>query len=643
MKSMKSMKSKMQSLFVLAAVVIVPQLAQAQATSRVIPFNNLVTNYPRRTTQSVIVQLWDAPTAGNLVFSESQPNVSADDDGNLSLVFGSQTPNGLDPTIFPSGASRYLDVIDGATQLSVLTNGRIALNATAFALTPGPEGPQGPAGPQGPPGLVQTVTPGDGSITIAGSPANPAVAVAANGITNANVANGALSPGKISGTAATLGANTFSGSQAVNGNLSSTGNLALGDSTATTGNVLKGGALFIHNFGVNNTFIGKFAGNLRMTGDNNTATGYLALLGNTTGYQNTAIGSQALLANNTGEANTATGYQALFSNTTGVMNTAMGVLALLNNTTAFNNTAMGYAALYANTTGVDNTALGTSALALNTTGEDNTATGLIALFSNTTGGGNTAQGVFALVNNTTGMSNTATGKGALLNNTTGANNTAIGFDADVASGDLTNATAIGNGAVVDASDKIRLGNAAVTVIEAQTGLTVVSDRNKKENFQALNGEDVLRKIRGLNVMSWNYIGHDPRQFRHYGPVAQEFFAAFGHDGLGTIGTDTTINSSDLEGILTISVQALEKRSQALQAENADLSKKVGAMQAENADLNKEIGSLKARLEAKAENADMNKEIGAMKAENADLNKEISSLKARLEALERLLAKGAVGQ
>src|SRR5262245_15800230 len=111
MKSMKSLKSKMQSLIVIAAVVVAHQLAQAPTTSRVLPFNNLVTNYPRRTTQSVIVQLWDAPTAGNLVFSESQPSVSADDDGNVSLVFGSQTPNGLDPNIFPSGASRYLDVI----------------------------------------------------------------------------------------------------------------------------------------------------------------------------------------------------------------------------------------------------------------------------------------------------------------------------------------------------------------------------------------------------------------------------------------------------------------------------------------------------------------------------------------------------
>jgi len=55
---------------------------------------------------------------------------------------------------------------------------------------------------------------------------------------------------------------------------------------------------------------------------------------------------------------------------------------------------------------------------------------------------------------------------------------------------------------------------------------------------------VLSKISQLTLTSWNYIGHDPQQFRHYGPVAQEFFAAFGHDGVGTIGTPTTINSGD---------------------------------------------------------------------------------------------------
>jgi hypothetical protein len=59
---------------------------------------------------------------------------------------------------------------------------------------------------------------------------------------------------------------------------------------------------------------------------------------------------------------------------------------------------------------------------------------------------------------------------------------------------------------------------------------------------------VLAKVKRMSVSSWNYIGQDRKQFRHYGPVAQDFFAAFGSDGVGTVGTPTTINSGDMAGI-----------------------------------------------------------------------------------------------
>jgi hypothetical protein len=70
---------------------------------------------------------------------------------------------------------------------------------------------------------------------------------------------------------------------------------------------------------------------------------------------------------------------------------------------------------------------------------------------------------------------------------------------------------------------------------------------------------VLGQIRGFELTSWNFIGHDPKEFRHYGPMARDFFAAFGHDEMGQIGTETTINSGYLAEILMIAVQALEKR------------------------------------------------------------------------------------
>jgi len=190
-----------------------------------------------------------------------------------------------------------------------------------------------------------------------------------------------------------------------------------------------------------------------------------------------------------------------------------------------------------------NTTLGIGALRSNTMGTVNTANGAFALGSNTTGSFNTAFGSDALRDDTTGSFNTASGVSALISNSSGSNNTAVGASPNVSLGNLNNATAL-SGAVVDASNKVRLGNIAVTVIEGQVAFTSVSDKNKKEKFKPVDGEDVLRKIRGFELTSWNFIGHDPKEFRHYGPMAQDFFAAFGHDGIGQIGSETTINSGD---------------------------------------------------------------------------------------------------
>ena len=94
---------------------------------------------------------------------------------------------------------------------------------------------------------------------------------------------------------------------------------------------------------------------------------------------------------------------------------------------------------------------------------------------------------------------------------------------------------------------------------------------KKGVARAVDGEAVLGKIRAFELSSWNFIGHDRKEFRHYGPMAQDFFAAFGHDGVGQIGSETTINSGDLAGILMIAVQALEKRTAELKQKEAQIA------------------------------------------------------------------------
>jgi hypothetical protein len=147
-------------------------------------------------------------------------------------------------------------------------------------------------------------------------------------------------------------------------------------------------------------------------------------------------------------------------------------------------------------------------------------------------------------------------------------------------GNLINATAIGAGAIVNRSNKIRLGNTAVTVIEGQVGFTSSSDARQKENFLPVDREETLRKLRQLTVSSWNFKGQDPARFRHYGPNAQEFFAAFGHDDLGTIGNETTITSTDIDGIMLLAIQALEQRTVELQEELRKAREELAQLQAE---------------------------------------------------------------
>jgi hypothetical protein len=120
-------------------------------TSQEIPFLEILTHLPFGSTQTITVEIWDSPTGGNLIFSETHPNVQVGLLGSIAFILGSLTPGGIPSADFPSGSSRYLDLLD-VTKASCLTSGRVPLYASFFALTPGPAGAEGPAGPQGPQG-----------------------------------------------------------------------------------------------------------------------------------------------------------------------------------------------------------------------------------------------------------------------------------------------------------------------------------------------------------------------------------------------------------------------------------------------------------------------------------------------------------
>jgi hypothetical protein len=115
----------------------------------------------------------------------------------------------------------------------------------------------------------------------------------------------------------------------------------------------------------------------------------------------------------------------------------------------------------------------------------------------------------------------------------------------------------------------------------------ISDRARKRNFQDLDGEYVLARLKDVPVATWNYITQD-EQIRHAGPVAQDFYAAF---GLGE--SDKLINTVDIDGINMAGVKALENRTERQMREIERLNARVEALE-------ERIQRLEAILNPKAE-------------------------------------------
>ncbi len=114
--------------------------------------------------------------------------------------------------------------------------------------------------------------------------------------------------------------------------------------------------------------------------------------------------------------------------------------------------------------------------------------------------------------------------------------------------------------------------------------TIISDSTKKTNFKLVDGEEILNKISHFNLTSWNYKTQDPSKFRHYGPMAQDFYDAFGNDGIGTIGNDTTISSADFDGINFIAIQALEVRTKQQKSSIKNLEARINDLEEQNEEL-----------------------------------------------------------
>jgi hypothetical protein len=115
-------------------------------------------------------------------------------------------------------------------------------------------------------------------------------------------------------------------------------------------------------------------------------------------------------------------------------------------------------------------------------------------------------------------------------------------------------------------------NLTVKLIETSSGAylsaagvwTSVSDRAAKEGFTAIEPEDVLAKVAALPITQWKY-KVEPDGMKHIGPVAQDFYGAF---GLGD--SAKAIGAIDETGVALAAIQGLNQKLEEKDAEIAEL-------------------------------------------------------------------------
>ena len=262
-------------------------------------------------------------------------------------------------------------------------------------------------------------------------------------------------------------------------------------------------------------------------------------------------------------------------------------------------------------------------------GYGNTASG----FEATVGGGlsNTASGSRTTVgggDNNTASGSRATVPGGYHNTASGHYSFAAGYrakathtgsfvwsdstDADFASQREDQFRVRANGGArfdVNDSQWVDIRSSGGKVIDTSTGAylssggnwTNSSDRALKENFSAVESQDVLRKLADMPISTWDYrakeadpakakeLGLDSNwaEVRHMGPTSQDFYAAF---GLGD--DDRHISTLDADGVALAAIQGLYHLVQELQAENAALREEVSQLRA----LEARLTAIEERLE-----------------------------------------------
>ncbi|MDP2896139.1 MAG: tail fiber domain-containing protein [bacterium] len=549
---------------------------------------------------NMVFRIYDAQFGGAPLWQGTHSDVNGNPvevtNGILSVILGSGASNELSSSIF-DGADRWLEIQVGAETLSP----RQRITSVAYSLVS--ENSRLLGGNEASDFVIQAeglrLETNDTSPNIIGGYGGNRVTAGAEGAT-------------IAGGGAVLMTNRVTDRY---GTIGGGANNQAGDNAGTTDDApyaTVGGGFWNSARGDYATVAGGYS---------NDASGSSATVGG--GYSNTAGDSYATVAG--GDSNEASGSEATVGG--GYSNSASNLAATVAG--GYNNTASGSRGTVGG--GRDNTASG--AFATVAGGRSNLASASYATiagggpsdlvnpdttrnlatddYSTVGGGGNNQAGDNA---GTTTDARYATVGGGDSNIASGSYATAPGGNSNTAAGDYSfaagrRAKANYGGCFVwgdSTNDDIATSGPNRFMVRASGGVwfystpdkstgvrlpandsawTTVSDRALKENIRRVDRREILRKLIQVPISRWSYKGQTPG-IEHVGPMAQEFYAAFG------LGDDERyISTIDPDGVALAAIQGLHEIVQEKDEEISTLKKQSAKLEARLASLEALVGTM----------------------------------------------------
>jgi hypothetical protein len=219
-------------------------------------------------------------------------------------------------------------------------------------------------------------------------------------------------------------------------------------------------------------------------------------------------------------------------------------------------------------------------------GAKNTASGQLATMSG--GDGNTASGTYSTVgggiaNAASGSSSTVPGGGG--NTASGQNSFAAGYSANAVDDNSfvwcqlngNTCTSIGTSTFTVAVQgpiffSTPDGSQGCILSPGSSGWSCTSDRNLKNNIRSIDSRSVLERVARMPISEWS-MKSDKDNHNHIGPMAQDFYVAF---GLGD--SDKYIAQGDAQGVALASIQGLYRVVQEKDRQIRDLTEQLRELQ-----------------------------------------------------------------